>query len=72
VDLYYLRHVVKKGGIIILDDYQLPGIKRAASFFVKNLEWQIEESCSDDKHHWAVLRTSENEDARDFRYFVDF
>jgi predicted O-methyltransferase YrrM len=72
LDLYYLGHLVRKGGIIILDDYDFPGIKRAASFFLKNLEWKIEETASDDKHHWAVLRTSEDEDTRDFRYFVEF
>src|SRR6266487_2857675 len=73
VDLYYLGHLVRKGGIIILDDYNLPGIKRAASFFVNNLGWRIEEtSPPDDKHCWVVLRTSENEDTRDFRYFIEF
>lgn len=73
LDLYYLGHLVRKGGIIILDDYNLPGIKRAASFFVNNLGWKIEEtSPPEDKHHWVVLRTSEDEDARDFRYFVEF
>jgi predicted O-methyltransferase YrrM len=73
LDLYYLGHLVRKGGIIILDDYNLPGINRAAAFFINNLEWSIEEtSPSDDAHHWVVLRTSEEEDTRDFRYFVDF
>jgi predicted O-methyltransferase YrrM len=73
VDLYYLGQLVCKGGIIILDDYNLPGIRKAASFFVNNLEWQIEETSStNDEHHWVVLRTSEGEDTRDFRYFVEF
>lgn len=73
VDLYYLGQLVRKGGIIILDDYNLPGIKRAVSFFVNNLEWRIEEtSPPDDPHHWVVLRTSKDEDTRGFRYFVEF
>lgn len=73
LDLYYLGHLVRKGGIIILDDYNLPGIERAASFFLNNLEWKIEEtSPPDDEHHWVVLRTSEDEDTRDFRHFVEF
>jgi len=73
LDLYYLGHLVRKGGVIILDDYNLPGIERAASFFVKNLEWKIEErSLPGDAHRWVVLRTSEDEDTRDFRYFVEF
>ena len=73
LDLYYLGHLVRKGGIILLDDFNLPGIERAASFFVNNLAWKIEEtSPPDDTHHWGVLRTSEDEDTRDFRYFVEF
>jgi predicted O-methyltransferase YrrM len=73
LDLYYLGHLVRKGGIIFLDDYNLPGIERAASFFVNNLEWKIEETSPPvDKHHWVVLRTSEDENTRDFRYFVEF
>jgi predicted O-methyltransferase YrrM len=73
LDLYYLGHLVRKGGIIILDDYSLPGIKKAASFFVSNLEWKIEEaSLPEGDHHWVVLRTPEGEDSRDFRYFIEF
>jgi predicted O-methyltransferase YrrM len=73
LDLYYLGHLVRKGGIIILDDYDLPGIERAAAFFINNLGWKIEETSPlDDKHHWVVLRTTEDEDTRDFRYFVEF
>ncbi len=73
VDLYYLGHLVRKSGVIILDDYNLPGIKRAVSFFVNNLAWQIEEtSPQDDEHQWVVLRTSVEEDTRDFRYFAEF
>jgi len=73
LDLYYLGQLVRKGGIIILDDYNLPGIKKAASFFINNLEWEIEEMSSpEDEHQWVVLRTADGEDTRDFRYFVEF
>jgi len=73
VDLYYLGRLVRKGGVIILDDYQLPGIRRAAAFFVSNLGWTVEEiSPPDIEHRWVVLRTSEEEDRRDFRTFVEF
>ena len=73
LDLYYLGHLVRRGGIIILDDYNLPGIKKAASFFINNLEWEIEEMSSpEDEHQWVVLRTADGEDTRDFRYFVEF
>jgi predicted O-methyltransferase YrrM len=73
LDLFYLGRLLRKGGVVILDDYDLPGIRRAASFFLTNLDWLVEEtSTEDDGHHWVVLRTAETADSRDFRYFVDF
>ncbi|MBN1250407.1 MAG: class I SAM-dependent methyltransferase [Anaerolineae bacterium] len=73
VDLYYLGRLVRKGGIIIVDDYDLPGIARATAFYINNLGWTVEETSPPvDEHAWAVLRTAPDEDTRDFRYFVDF
>src|SRR6266702_4420827 len=73
VDLYYLGRLLRPGGIIFLDDYQLPGVARAASFFTANLGWAVEESCTaEDRHHWAVLRTSTSPDTRPFDYFSEF
>ena len=73
VDLYYLGQLLRPGGIIFLDDHQLPGVARAASFFTANLGWAVEESCTaEDRHHWAVLRTSTSPDTRPFDYFSDF
>ena len=73
VDLFYLGRLVLPKGIIFLDDYQLPGVARAASFFVSNLGWALEEvSAADDLHQWAVLRTSAVPDARPFDHYVDF
>ena len=58
VDLYYLGRLLRAGGIVFLDDYQLPGVARAASFFTANLGWGVEETGSaDHRHQWAVLRT---------------
>lgn len=72
LDLYYLGHLVRKGGLIILDDYGFPGIKRAAAFYIKNLGWAVEDTSEQRAHEWCVLRTPEGEDTRDFRYFVEF
>jgi predicted O-methyltransferase YrrM len=68
VDLYYLGLLVKRGGVIALDDYDLPGIKRAVAFFVANLNWTIEEAADG----WVVLRTAHDADTRHFTYFVAF
>lgn len=78
VDLFYLRSLVKKGGIIFLDDYDKPGIRKAVTFFIKNLGWKIEEISSNEKsdsnknREWLVVRTSEKEDTRQWNDFIDF
>lgn len=65
LDLVYLGRLVRLGGVIFLDDYQLAAVARAASFFVTNLRWRVEHvSDEDDLHQWAVLRTSEHPDTR--------
>jgi predicted O-methyltransferase YrrM len=40
VDLYYLQMIVRRGGLIILDDYWWPGVATAARYFETNLGWQ--------------------------------
>lgn len=73
VDLVYLGRLVRGGGIVVLDDYQLPAVARASSFFLRNLGWVLEEvSTQDDLHRWTVLRTSSEPDTRRFDHHVDF
>lgn len=73
VDLVYLGRLLRPGAIVFLDDYQLPGIAKAVSFFATNLDWRIEEvSGTDERHQWAVLRTAVGPDSRSFDYFVDY
>lgn len=72
-DLVYLGRLVRPGGILFVDDYQLPAVVRAASFCLTNFGWKLEEvSAADDLHQWAVLRTSDLPDTRPFDYYVDF
>jgi predicted O-methyltransferase YrrM len=73
VDLVYLGRLVRPGGIVFLDDYQLPAVTRAVSFFLTNLGWTLEEvSTADAYHRWAVLRTSAVPDTRPFDFYVEF
>jgi predicted O-methyltransferase YrrM len=73
VDLVYLGRLLHPGGVVFLDDYHLPAVVRAASFFVANLGWKLEEvSMEEDRHGWAVLRTSVGPDRRSFDSFVEF
>jgi predicted O-methyltransferase YrrM len=58
VDLFYLGRLVRSGGIVFVDDYQLPAVASAISFFTTDRDWLIEEVSAPDAHHqWAVLRT---------------
>jgi len=73
VDLFHLGRLVSPGRVIVVDDYQLPAVARAVSFFRLNLDWTLEElSPPDPDHQWAVLRTSERPDSRPWDFFVDF
>jgi predicted O-methyltransferase YrrM len=73
LDLVYLGRLVRPGGVVFLDDYQLPAVARAASFCLHNLAWTLEEASDEDElHGWAVLRTSTESDVRRFDHFVDF
>jgi predicted O-methyltransferase YrrM len=73
LDLIYLGRLVREGGILFVDDYQLPSVARATSFCTTNLGWMVEEVSRDDSlHHWVVLRTAFPPLRRAFDHFVDF
>jgi predicted O-methyltransferase YrrM len=40
VDLYFLRTIVRAGGIIVLDDHNRPSVRTAAHYFEVNLGWR--------------------------------
>ena len=73
LDLVYLGHLLYPGAVVLVDDYQLPAVARAASFCLTNLAWTLEEvSPADDLHQWAALRTSTVPDTRAFDCYVEF
>ena len=73
LDLVYLGRLVRPGGIVFVDDYQLPAVAHTASFCLTNLGWTLEEvSHEDELHGWAALRTSLRPDTRHFDHFVEF
>jgi predicted O-methyltransferase YrrM len=39
VDLYFLRKIVRPGGLIVLDDHWAPSVQTAARYFEQNLGW---------------------------------
>jgi predicted O-methyltransferase YrrM len=73
LDLIYAGRLLARGGVIFVDDLQMPSIARATSFCMRNLGWKLEEeSREDEKHHWAVLRIPHRADERPFDHYVDF
>jgi predicted O-methyltransferase YrrM len=42
VDLFYLRELVRPGGLVILDDYSYPSVATAVRYFEANTGWQTE------------------------------
>ncbi len=67
------RSLVRKGGIVFVDDYQLRSVARAVSFCINNLGWTVEEvSTHNALHHWAVLRTAAVPLQRNFDHYVNF
>jgi predicted O-methyltransferase YrrM len=73
LDLVYLGRLVRPGGIIVVDDYQLRSVARAVSFCTTNLGWKAEEvSTGDTDHHWAVLRTAIDPPERRYDHYVEF
>jgi predicted O-methyltransferase YrrM len=73
LDLVYCGKLLKSGAVIFVDDTQLPGVRKAAEFYVSNLGWTIEDGGREDEHEWVVLRTG-SPDAfnRPFDSFVEF
>jgi predicted O-methyltransferase YrrM len=41
VDLYFLRKIVRPGGIIVLDDHRWPSVRTAAHYFEVNIGWRV-------------------------------
>jgi predicted O-methyltransferase YrrM len=40
-DLYFLRKIVRPGGIIVLDDYWWPSVRTAIRYFESNMGWLV-------------------------------
>lgn len=58
LDLIYSGRLLHEGGIVFVDDVQLPDVRRAVDFCVSNLGWRIEEEGSEGAHGWCVLRSA--------------
>ncbi|MEU1124452.1 class I SAM-dependent methyltransferase [Streptomyces sp. NPDC005899] len=41
VDLYFLRRIVRPGGLIVIDDDWWPSVRTAARYYERNLGWTV-------------------------------
>jgi predicted O-methyltransferase YrrM len=73
LDLVYCGRLLTEGGVVFVDDVQLPGVRRV-SFCLTNLGWVVEEEgCEGDSHEWIILRTgSPDAFLRPIDQLVDF
>ena len=72
-DLIYLGRLLLPASVVYIDDYQLPAIRKACDFCLRNLDWSLKKnSPAYPYHQWAVMRTAANPDTGSFDYFVDF
>ena len=73
LDLIYSGRLLKEGGIVFVDDWQLPGVRRAVDFCLANLGWTTEDGGEEGIHQWLVLRTgSRDAFLRSFTHLADF
>jgi predicted O-methyltransferase YrrM len=74
LDLVYSGRLLKEHGIVFVDDTQLPAVRRAVTFCIRNLGWEIEaEGQEGPNHEWLVLRTGLKEAfLRPYSDFTDF
>ena len=56
VDLYFLRKVVRPGGLIVLDDDWAPSVRTAARYYEQNLGWMAIPDAFADGTFWTVGR----------------
>jgi predicted O-methyltransferase YrrM len=40
VDFYFLRKIVRPGGLIVIDDSEVPSVRTAVSYYEQNLGWE--------------------------------
>ena len=41
VDFYFLRKIVRPGGVVVLDDHHWPSVRTAAHYFEVNMGWRV-------------------------------
>ncbi|MBE1488760.1 class I SAM-dependent methyltransferase [Plantactinospora soyae] len=56
VDLYFLRKIVRPGGLVVLDDDWTPSVRKAVRYYERNLGWTPIPDVFVDGTFWTVGR----------------
>lgn len=73
VDVFYMRRVVRPGGLLIVDDTWLPSVQSVINFFLENGVLVSEEGIQRQINlPMAVLRVPDEPDSRGWDHFVPF
>ena len=56
LDLYFLRKIVRPGGLIVLDDDWTPSVRTAVRYYERNLGWTAIPGAFATGTHWTVGR----------------
>ncbi|MBN1172781.1 MAG: class I SAM-dependent methyltransferase [Micromonosporaceae bacterium] len=56
VDLYFLRTIVRPGGLIVLDDDWTPSVRTAARYYEHHLGWTVLPGAFASGTHWNLAR----------------
>jgi predicted O-methyltransferase YrrM len=70
VDLFYLRELVRPGGLVILDDCSVPSVATAVRYFEVNTGWEPESIAGPTR--LRAFRLPETRTEPDFRSFRPF
>src|SRR5262249_21991261 len=56
VDLYYLRRLVRPGGLVVLDDDWTPSVRTAVRYYERNLGWTVLPDAFAGGTRWTIGR----------------
>lgn len=74
VDLYFLRKLVRPGGLVVLDDHRWPSVGTAAHYYETNLGWTPigDALVGGTEGRMRALRLPERPIERSFKDFIPF
>jgi predicted O-methyltransferase YrrM len=56
VDLYFLRKIVRPGGLVVVDDDWTPSVRTAVRYYEQNLGWQVIPDAFAGGTFWTINR----------------